>query len=91
MHAGLIALCIIGGGVATEVLRVLVPRSKPSLHGEKARRETKGDLLPTPEGYEGLQGAGVQLDNDVQGLIMGPLLGAGSYGQVYHGKSTRAV
>ena len=91
MHTGLVALCIVGGGVATELLRVLVARSKPSLHREKARRRPEYRLLPTPKGYEGLQRAESQLNNDLQGLVLGPRLGSGSYGIVYHGEVLRAV
>lgn len=56
-------------------------RFKRLLSGENS-------LLPTPLGYEELHMAGKQTENDLQGLTMGPRLGFGSSGVVYHGALT---
>ena len=46
-------------------------------------------LLPTPAGYEELHLAGKQTEDDPQGLTIGPRLGYGSSGIVYHGALLR--
>ena len=41
-------------------------------------------------GYRDLQICGKQTEDDVEGLLVGPRLGYGSYGVVYHGEAQHA-
>ena len=81
MRFGAIPLMVLGG-LSAEVVRALIPTILKLWKRVVPKAEL---LLPTPPGYEQLQRGAQQGNDGLQDLEIGPILGYGSYGQVFDG------
>ena len=81
MRFGAIPLVVLGG-LGAEVVRAVIPKVGKLWKCVVPKPEL---LLPTPPGYEHLQRGAKQGNDGLQDLEIGPILGYGSYGQVFDG------
>ncbi len=81
MRFGAIPLMVLGA-LSAEVVRAVIPKIGKLWKCVVPKAEL---LLPTPPGYEQLQRGAKQGNDGLQDLEIGPILGYGSYGQVFEG------